>query len=192
MQVTSLLQEADTRVQPLRILDAACGTGLLLAQLARLLPSADLYGVDASQAMLTQAMVQLGDRPHLHLLQASLTEGETAGLPYAPASFDLITCTNTLHYFADPMGTLQGLRRLLVPTGHLVIEDYVLRGFPFPWKALEWMIKLYDPQHVRLFTCSDVQSLCRQAHLQVMRAQTFPIDLFCQGWALLLHSQRNQ
>src|SRR5207302_2000179 len=99
LEVTRLQQEANTRVQPIRILDAACGTGLLLAQVARLLPSAELYGVDASQAMLTQAADLLRDRPHIHLLQASLADGETAGLPYTPAFFDLITCTNTLHYF---------------------------------------------------------------------------------------------
>src|SRR6266480_1928226 len=120
IEMTHLDEETDKRARPIRILDAACGTGLLLAQLARLMPRAELYGVDASQAMLTQA--------------------------------------------AD-----------------------LMRGFPFPWKAFEWAIKLYDPQHVRLYTCSDAQSLCRQAQFQVLHTQVFPIDLFCQGWALLLN-----
>ena len=188
IEMTHLDEETDKRARPVRILDAACGTGLLLAQLARLMPRAELYGVDASQAMLTQAADLLRDCPHTHLIQASIADGETAGLPFAPAFFDLITCTNTLHYFSDPVATLRGLRRLLVSTGQLVIEDYVLRGFPFPWKAFEWAIKLYDPQHVRLYTCSDAQSLCRQAQFQVLHTQVFPIDLFCQGWALLLKS----
>ncbi|TMC92123.1 MAG: class I SAM-dependent methyltransferase, partial [Chloroflexi bacterium] len=142
IEMTHLDEETDKRARPVRILDAACGTGLLLAQLARLMPRAELYGVDASQAMLTQAADLLRDCPHTHLIQASIADGETAGLPFAPAFFDLITCTNTLHYFSDPVATLRGLRRLLVSTGQLVIEDYVLRGFPFPWKAFEWAIKL--------------------------------------------------
>ncbi len=186
LDITGLQQEVKARTRPIRILDVACGVGLLLSQLAHLLPGAELYGVDASEAMLTQAADLLGDDSHIHLVKAALADGETAGLPYTPAFFDLITCTNSLHYFADPLATLQGLRRLLVPEGEMVIEDYVLRGFPLPWRAFEWAIKLYDPQHIRLYTCSEAQMLCRKAQLQVVRSRAFPIDVFCEGWAMLL------
>jgi SAM-dependent methyltransferase len=154
--------------------------------LAQVLPRAELYGIDASQAMLTQAAGLLRGYPQVHLAQAVLTDEETAGLPYVPAFFDLILCTNTLHYFSHPVGTLRGLRHLLVPTGQMVIEDYALRGFPFPWRPFEWVIKVYDPQHRRLYTSAEAQALCQQANLQVIHTQTFQIDLFCQGWALLL------
>src|SRR5260370_27527178 len=50
----TLQQRASTRGRPLRILDAACGTGLLLEQFTQLLPRAELYGIDESQAMLAQ------------------------------------------------------------------------------------------------------------------------------------------
>ena len=184
IDVVSLGQRARTQERPLRLLDAACGTGLLLEQLSRLFPDAELYGIDASSAMLAQAAHLLQHQPKVHLVQASLGASETAGLPYMPSFFDLITCTNTLHYLSDPMATLQGFKHLLVPGGQMVIEDYVLRGFPFPWKAFEWLIKLYDPQHIRLFSIGEVQALCHRAGFQVVEAHTFPIDLFCQGWAL--------
>ncbi len=161
--------------------DAACGTGLLLAQLAHLFPTAELYGIDASQAMLDQASRLLQHHPQVHLSHASLQGNKTAGLPYDPASFDLITFTNTLHYLKDPQTTLYGLQNLLVPDGQMVIEDYVLRGFPYPWRAFEWAIKLYDPQHVRLYTLSEMQEICRSINLQVVYAKSFSIDLFCHS-----------
>ena len=65
-----------------------------------------------------------------------------------------------------------------------MIEDYVLRGFPFPWKAFEWVIKYYDPQHIRLYTLSEAQALCRDVGFQVVLTKSFQIDLFCQGWVL--------
>ena len=121
IDVASSQQRASTRERPLRILDAACGTGLLLEQLTHLFPSAELYGIDESQAVLAQAVQLLHDRPHVHLVQASLRGGETAGLPFALASFDLITCTNTWHYLNDPVATLAGLGRLLVSGGQVVL-----------------------------------------------------------------------
>ena len=170
--------------QPLRILDAACGTGLLLEQLSHLFPQAELYGIDESQAMLEQATHLLMQKPRIHLVQASLEGDEMAGLPFAPASFDLITCTNSWHYLKSPVETLEGFKRLLAPGGQVVIEDYQLRGFPFPWKAFAWAIKYYDPQHIRLYTLSDVQKLCRSVGFQVVLTKRFSIDLFCVGWVL--------
>jgi SAM-dependent methyltransferase len=184
IDTASLQQKASTREQTLRIMDAACGTGLLLDQLALLFPDAEFYGIDKSQAMLAQATSLLQRHPNIQLVQASLQADGITGLPSLPASFDLITCTNSLHYFKDPEATLRGLKLLLAPGGQLVIEDYVLRGFPFPWKVFEWLIKYYDPQHIRLYSLVEAQALCRRAGLQGVLSKSFEIDLFCQGWVL--------
>src|ERR1035438_2732271 len=71
--------------RPLRILDAACGTGLLLERLSHLIPHAELHGVDASEGMLAQAHLFL---PAAHFIHTSLQGAEKAGLPYEAASFD--------------------------------------------------------------------------------------------------------
>src|SRR3989440_4422937 len=114
IEMTHLDEETDKRARPIRILDAACGTGLLLAQLARLMPRAELYGVDASQAMLTQAADLMRDCPHVHLIQASIADGETAGVPFAPGLFDLVNCTNHLHFFSNSLASLPGVSTLLI------------------------------------------------------------------------------
>jgi ubiquinone/menaquinone biosynthesis C-methylase UbiE len=167
-----------------RILDVACGTGLLLQQLDHLIPQAELYGVDESQAMLDQARLLLGTNPRIHLVQAALKGRKMADLSYQPASFDLIICTNAFHYLDDPVAVLRGLRLLLVPQGQLVIEDYARRTFPFPSRLFEWFIKHVDPQHVRAYTLMEVQILCQAAGLQIMTAKKFSIDLIWQGWAI--------
>lgn len=175
---------AQRRQTPLCILDAACGTGLLLERLAPLFPSAELFGVDTSVDMLAQAQQLLQSFPNVHLYRAELFGGTTAGLPFPPAFFDLITCTNTLHYLQEPAVVLRGLKNLLVEQGQFVLEDYVLRGFPVLWKGFEWAIRIYDPEHRTLFSKEEAQRLCQRAGLQVVMAQTFPIDLFCQGWVV--------
>lgn len=179
IDIAGLQQKMSTQGRVLRILDVACGTGLLLEQFSRLFPQAELYGIDASQDMLTQAACLLQGHPTVSLVQTSLASGETANLPYPPAFFDLITCTNTLHYFNDPLALLKKCQHQLALGGQLVIEDYVLRGFPFTWKAFERAIKTYDSQHVRLHTLAKTQIWCQQAGFQVVHTQTFHIDLFC-------------
>jgi ubiquinone/menaquinone biosynthesis C-methylase UbiE len=169
---------------PLRILDVACGTGLLLQSFASLFPDAELYGIDASQEMLDQACALLKDHPHAHFAVASLIGGKAAGLPYEAASFDLITSMNALHYFKDPVAILAGLAQLLTLPGQLVIEDYARRGFPFPWQMFEWLIKRVDPQHIQAYTMEEAQNLCQAAGLQVTLAKKFPIDLLWHGWAI--------
>ena len=184
IDVEWLQQKAQTRQRPLRILDTACGTGLLLERLLRLFPSAELYGIDASADMLAQAHLLLQGASNVHLSQGSLTGDATAGFSYPSAFFDLITCTNALHYLQEPVVVLKRFRDLLVEQGQLVLEDYVLRGNPLLWKKVEWAIRIYDPEHRSLFSKAEAQRLCQLAGLQVVAAQTFPIGLFCQGWTM--------
>jgi ubiquinone/menaquinone biosynthesis C-methylase UbiE len=184
IDLTQLWKTARTREGSPRILDVACGTGLLLQRLAQIIPQAELYGVDESREMLAQARLLLGKHPRIHFTQASLKGKKMAELPYQPAFFDLITCTNALHYLDEPLAVLRGLTWLLVPQGQLVIEDYARRSFPFPWKIFEWFIKHVDPQHVQAATLTEAQLLCQAVGLQIMAAQNFSIDLLWQGWVI--------
>ncbi|MDQ6662237.1 MAG: class I SAM-dependent methyltransferase [Chloroflexota bacterium] len=169
-----------------RILDVGCGTGLLLRLLADRFPEAELVGVDASPDMLEHAHHTLKEKPHVQLRQVELGADGQPILPCAPGTFDLITCTNTFHYFTEPVVVLQTWREVLVEGGQVLVEDYTLRRTPVPWNAFEWAIKLYDPQHVRLYPPSTVQVLSQQAGFQVLHTQTFSIDFFCQGWVVHL------
>jgi len=167
-----------------RFLDVGCGTGLLLERFVRLIPQAEVYGIDGSEEMLLQAQCLLEDDPHAHLIQGTLSAGAIADLPYAPASFDIITCTNTLHYLQDPVGIIRELKQLLAPQGQFVVEDYARRSFPFPWRLFEWIIKRNDPQHIRAYTLSEAREFCRQAGVEVIASRTFTVDVVWHGWAL--------
>ncbi|GCE03264.1 class I SAM-dependent methyltransferase [Dictyobacter aurantiacus] len=170
--------------KPVRILDAACGTGLLLKKLASLFPQAELYGIDQSPDMLTQAQKLLADEPRFHLTQGSLSSSRIRALPYQPASFDLITCTNTFHYLDDPQAVLRGLTTLLTPGGQLVVEDYARRSFPFPWRPFEWLIKRVDPQHNRAYTRLEAQQICEAAGFHILAASDFSAGLLWQCWVI--------
>jgi len=166
------------------LLDVACGTGILIRRLLALLPDAEVYGVDASEDMLAQARAALKDQPQVHVERVSVGTGETAGLPFAQETFDLITCTNALHDLPEPVATLSGLRQLLVPGGQLVVEDFARREPVFFWSAFEWLLQRLEGNRVHAYTLCEARSLCTQAGLRVAQAKAFKVDWFWHGWAL--------
>jgi ubiquinone/menaquinone biosynthesis C-methylase UbiE len=167
-----------------RVLDVACGTGMFLQRLLIQVPGIEAHGVDASEDMLSLARITLKGQPQVHLERAQMSPGETAGLPYAPATFDLITSTNALHDLLDAEAALSGLRRLLVPGGQLVVEDFARRGSPFPWAVFEWLLRRIERHRVRAYTLGEAQSLCKRAGLHVASGKAFTIDWFWRGWVV--------
>ena len=91
--------------RPPRALDVGCGTGILLQRLLERVPTLQACGIDASADMLTQAHLTLSAWPDVELLQVRFGADAPADFPYAPETFDLITCTNVLHYLSQPEAT---------------------------------------------------------------------------------------
>ena len=167
-----------------RVLDVACGTGLLLQRLLAQWPEIEAHGIDASEEMLAQARITLRGQLHVHFAQVQVGSDEKASLPYEPETFDLITCTNALHDMLDPAALLSELRRLLTPDGQLVIEDFARRERPFPWAAFQWLLRRIERNRVQAYTLSEVQLLCKQVGLEVVDRKAFTIDWFWRGWVL--------
>ena len=169
---------------PPRVLDVACGTGILLRHLLERVPGMEAYGVDASADMLAQAQEALKDQPHVRLERIEVNGSETAGLPYPPQTFDLITCTNVLHDIRDPVAFLSDMRRLLAPGGQLVIEDFARRRPALLWAMFEWLARRVEEGLVRAYTLAEARALCTRAGLHVVYGKAFPVDWFWRGWAL--------
>jgi SAM-dependent methyltransferase len=170
--------------RPPRVLDVACGTGLLLRHVLERVPSAEAYGVDASADMLAQAQEALRDRPHVRLEQVEIDGDGPVGLPFAPQTFDLITCTNALHDIRDPVALLSVLGGLLAPGAQLVLEDFARRRPAWLWMMFEWMTRWIEGGQGRASTLAEAQVLCARAGLRVVCGRAFPIDWLWRGWAL--------
>ena len=97
-----------------RVLDLACGTGLLAARIGRDLPRAAVVGCDFSRGMLTQAAE--------NTRRAPLVQGSAGALPFRDASFDAIVSTEAFHWFPDQDAALRECLRVLVPKGRLFVS----------------------------------------------------------------------
>jgi ubiquinone/menaquinone biosynthesis C-methylase UbiE len=102
-----------------RILDAGCGTGLLLEQLALAVgPEGRVEGVDSSADMLQHARERCGD-----LRQVGLHRGSVESLAFDDASFDALCSTQCLLYVADLDSALHEFERVLRPGGRIAILE---------------------------------------------------------------------
>jgi ubiquinone/menaquinone biosynthesis C-methylase UbiE len=108
LDVEALVDHARQQQRVPRLLDVACGTGVLLSLLHERFPDAELYGVDGSQDMLVLAQKRLGGEASLRLEQIVIGPDAPSGLPHPSGGFDLITCTNALHAMPEPVTTLVG------------------------------------------------------------------------------------
>ena len=101
------------------ILDAGCGTGLLLEQEALAVgPNGRAEGLDSSADMLAHAEARCGQLP-----QVNLQLGSVDTLPFDAESFDALSCTQTLLYVDQLEQALREYHRVLKVGGRLAIIE---------------------------------------------------------------------
>ena len=106
------------------VLEAGCGTGLLLAETARVARSAT--GLDLSRNMLG-----LAQHRGLAVLRGSLT-----ALPLPDQSVDLVYSMKVLAHVPPIREALAELARVVRPGGHLLLEFYNPRSLRYLAKRL--------------------------------------------------------
>lgn len=100
-----------------RVLDLACGTGVVARAAARrVLPDGHVYGLDVNENMLAIARRTSAEITWLQ------TDASRIDLP--DASFDVAFCQQGLQFFPDRLAALRELHRLLVPGGRAVIATW--------------------------------------------------------------------
>jgi ubiquinone/menaquinone biosynthesis C-methylase UbiE len=105
--------------QPARVLDVGCGTGVFASRLRAALTRVAVYGVDLVAEMLQKGRERWrSDRDHVFPVQ-----GDSERLPFAPGSFDIVTCSNSFHHYPRQDRAVFEMRRVLKPGGRLMIVD---------------------------------------------------------------------
>jgi len=102
-----------------RILDAACGTGIV-ARTAALHTGngGTITGTDVNEQMLSVARNVSSDSN----VKIEWQQGDAAALPYPDRSFDVVFCQQGLQFVPEPSSVLHEMHRVLAPGGRLALN----------------------------------------------------------------------
>ena len=105
----------------MRVLDVACGTGIV-ARLAapHVGPAGRVVGLDTNEAMLAVARAQ----PTPGGAQVEWRQGDATKLPFPDEQFDRILCQHGLQYIPDRTTALREMKRVLAPSGRLALSVF--------------------------------------------------------------------
>lgn len=112
-QWASVLCDAAGVTSGQRVLDVACGTGIVARTAADRVGATNVVGVDLNEAMLTVARRVRSE--------IDWRQGDTAALPFDEASFDIVLCQMALMFFPDRAKALQEMARVAAPGGTVAI-----------------------------------------------------------------------
>lgn len=115
--------------QSRKIADIACGTGILSSRIERELHPDEVYGVDMSEGMLSQARAK-SDR-------VQWLRGPAEKLPFEDATLDAVVTTSAFHFFDQP-AALREFHRVLASGGLVAVATLSARQpllqVPSGWK----------------------------------------------------------
>ncbi len=128
------------------VLDLGCGTGYGAEELARV--ARRTVGVDVSEEAIAYATAHCAEDGLTFAVIDPVAPG--APLPFADASFDVVTSFQVIEHVPDPGAYLDEAARVLRPSGVLlcVTPDRTLRLFPRqrPWN--EFHVTEFSPEQL--------------------------------------------
>ena len=100
-----------------KILDIGCGKGYLLYDFLKVLPNAEVFGLDVSKYALENSKSEI---------KSKLIQGNATNLPFDDNYFDLVISINTLHCLEAPdlYLALQEMERVGKSYKYLCVESY--------------------------------------------------------------------
>ena len=117
LQIAQRLNDFYDLPKNAKILDIGCGKGYLLFDFLKVLPNAEIHGIDISQYALKNAKPEISHR---------LLLGDAKELPFEDNYFDLVISINTLHCLEaqDLFLALKEMERVGKSKKYLCVESY--------------------------------------------------------------------
>ncbi len=145
------------------LLDVGCGTGRAIGRCAEMISfNGSFYGVDLSLKMIEKANERFRDRNNFAFIKANVES-----IPLDDKLFDIIICTNSFHHYLHPDRALVEMRRLLKSAGEIYILDPTADTLFV--KMIDKIGRLFEPEHVKLYSTDEFKLLFSNAGLQYIR-----------------------
>jgi SAM-dependent methyltransferase len=167
-----------------RVLEVGCGSGLLWASVAHLLPHVQLTLTDLSPGMVDAATAAVAPLANIELAESRTCDARE--LPFEDGTFDVVVANHMLYHVPDPTLAAAEFARVLTPSGVLIAAtngphhlDAVreLSQEVFGWSSLNGAIGRFGPENGARILGSAFGSVAWHAHPSTMVC-TDPEDVY--------------
>lgn len=111
-----------------RVLDVACGTGIVACRIAGM--GCAVTGLDVSAERLERAKVRASEES----VGVKWIEGTAEALPFRQPAFDLVTCQHGLQFMENRALAAREMKRVIAPGGRVVVSTWaeLAKQGPYP------------------------------------------------------------
>lgn len=141
-----------------RVLDLACGTGIVARQVAsRVAPNGTVSALDVNPHMLTVARAAA----EAEGAKIAFLEGNAENLPFDDGAFDLVTCQHAFQFFPNPDAVAREIARVLAPGGRVAVATWQgLDRHPFYQQLDAVMLRRFGISGIgQIFSFGDADAL---------------------------------
>jgi ubiquinone/menaquinone biosynthesis C-methylase UbiE len=153
-----------------KVLDVACGPGLVACEFAR--HAGEVHGVDLTRAMIEQARRRQAESG---LRNLDFRVGDAVPLIFDDASFDCVVTRYSFHHFLEPQRALTEMIRVCKPGGRILVADIAQRAEVSI--AFDHLETLRDASHTHALTEQEFHMLFAQSGLTDCRHATYPVEV---------------
>ncbi|MBM3222987.1 MAG: class I SAM-dependent methyltransferase [Candidatus Tectomicrobia bacterium] len=160
------------------VLDVATGTGhnaLSFAPHVR-----QVIGLDLTAPMLAEAC-GLAQKRALHNVR--FFQGDSERLPFADASFDVVTCRVAPHHFPDVASAIREMARVCRPEGCIALVDNITPEDAEACAYINAWETVRDPSHHWAYPLSQWRQFFQQAGLLITYENISPKPMEFVSWA---------
>lgn len=116
-----LAAKGASAVQRGKVLEVSPGPGYVSLEMARLLPEAELVGLDISDTMV--GIATQNAREYGVSQRVGFRHGDAADMPFEDSSFDFVISSGALHHWKRPVKVFEEIQRVLKPGSSALVND---------------------------------------------------------------------
>lgn len=155
------------------VLDAGTGTARIPLLICQRCPQWQIIGIDLAQSMLEIGLKNVKEAGLEQQIRLELVDAKQ--LPYSNGQFDMVISNSLIHHLPNPLPFLKDLKRVLKPSGAILIRDLIRPPSEAIMNTIVESIGVEYDQHQKMlfrdslhaaFTLDEVNQLISDAGLE--------------------------
>lgn len=158
------------------VLDIGCGGGRALERLASLASLGKVVGIDYSEDSV--AVARKRNQRLIATGRVEVLHGSVSSMPFPDATFDCVSAVETYYFWPDIAADLAEVRRVMKPSGQMVIIAGMYRGSRFDKRNM----RLIRAGGIRCFSVQEFEETLQDAGFSAVAVSVEPR----KGWVCVV------